>query len=53
MNEEEIKVKMDHGVARIFNRFGGNFFTCCLVGGAVLSRGPRMRWYLVELPCEG
>ena len=53
VNEEEIKVKMDHGVARIFNRFGGNFFICWLVGGAVLSRGPRMRCYLVELPCEG
>ena len=25
MDEEEIKIKMDDGVARFFTRFGGNF----------------------------
>ena len=25
MDEEEIKIKMDDGVARFFHRFGGNF----------------------------
>ena len=26
MDEEEIKIKMDDGVARFFTRFGGNLF---------------------------
>ena len=26
MDEEEIKIKMDDGVARFFTRFGGNCF---------------------------
>ena len=43
MDEEEIKIKMDDGVARFFTRFGGHSFICGLVGGAALSRGPRMR----------
>ena len=43
MEEEEIKIQMDDGVARFFTRFGGNLFICWLVGGAALSRGPRMR----------
>ena len=43
MDEEEIKIKMDDGVARFLTRFGGNLFICWLVGGAALSRGPRMR----------
>ena len=47
------KRKMDDGVARFFTRFGGNLFICWLVGGATLSRRPRMRYKLVELPCEG
>ena len=28
MDEEEIKIKVDDGVARFFIRFGGNLFTC-------------------------
>ena len=28
MDEEEIKIKMDDGVARFFTRFGGNLLTC-------------------------
>ena len=43
MEEEEIKIQMDDGVARFFTRFGENLFVCGLVGGAALSRGPRMR----------
>ena len=44
MDEEEIKIKLDDGVARFFTRFGGIFFLICrLVGGAALSRGSRMR----------
>ena len=43
MDEEEIKIKMDDGVARFFTRFGGNLLIFGLVGGAALSRGPRMR----------
>ena len=43
MDEEKTKVKMDDGVARFFTRFGGNLFICLLVGGAALSRRPRMR----------
>ena len=43
MDEEKIKIKMDDGVARFFTRFGGNLFICRLVGGAALSRRPRMR----------
>ena len=42
MDEEEIKIKMDDGVARYFTRFGWNIFICCLVGGGALSLGPRM-----------
>ena len=38
-----MKIKIDDGVAAFFTRFGGNLFICCLVGGAALSRGPRMR----------
>ena len=30
MDEEEIKIKMDDGVARFFTRFGGNSFICYL-----------------------
>ena len=26
MDEEDIKIKMDDGVARFINRFGGNYF---------------------------
>ena len=43
MDEEEIKIQMDDGVARFFTRFGGNLFICCLVGVTALSRGPKMR----------
>ena len=43
VDEEKIKIKMDDGVARFFTRFGGNLFICWLVGGAALSRRPRMR----------
>ena len=43
VNEEKIKIKMDDGVARFFTRFRGNLFICWLVGGAALSRRPRMR----------
>ena len=28
MDEEEIKIKMDDGVAVFFTRFGGNLLTC-------------------------
>ena len=28
VDEEEIKIKMDDGVARYFTRFGGNIFIC-------------------------
>ena len=31
MDEEEIKIKMDDGVARFFTRFGGNLFICLSV----------------------
>ena len=31
MDEEEIKIKMDDGVARFFTRFGGNLFICWLI----------------------
>ena len=41
--EEEIKIKMDDGVTRFFIRFEGNLLIFLLVGGAALSRGPRMR----------
>ena len=40
---DEEKLKIDEGVARFFTRFGGNLFICSLVGGAALSRRPRMR----------
>ena len=40
MDEEKKRKKMDDGVARFFTRFGGNLF---IVGGAALSRRPRMR----------
>ena len=40
VDEEEIKIKMDGGVARFFSCFGGNCFICWLVGGAALSLGP-------------
>ena len=43
MDEENIKIKMDDGVARFFVRFGGNLFICGHVGGAALSWRPRMR----------
>ena len=43
VEEEEIKIQMDDGVARFFTRFRGNLFICWLVGGAALSRRPRMR----------
>ena len=43
MDEEEMKIKMDDGVAGFFTRFGGIFLICGLVGGAALSQGPRMR----------
>ena len=43
MDEEEIKIKMDDGVSRYFTRLEGNLFICLLVGGAALSRGPRVR----------
>ena len=42
VNEEEIKIKMDDGVARYFTRFRGNWPICWLVGGAALFLGPRM-----------
>ena len=28
MDEEEIKIKMDDGIARFFTRFGGNLLIC-------------------------
>ena len=28
VDEEEIKIKMDNGVAGFFTRFGGNLFIC-------------------------
>ena len=40
---DEDKIKMDDGVARFFTCFSGNLFICWLVGGAPLSRRPRMR----------
>ena len=43
MDEEEIIIKMDDGVARFFTCFGGFVFICWLVGGTALSWGPRMR----------
>ena len=43
MDEEEIKIKMDDGISRFFTSFGRHSFICGLVGGAALSRGPRMR----------
>ena len=43
VDEEERKKKMDDGIARYFTRLEGNLFICLLVGGAALSRGPRMR----------
>ena len=47
--EEEIKIKMDDGIARCTLASGGFFsfffffINCCLVGGTALSREPRMR----------
>ena len=32
MVEEKIKIKMDDGVARFFNRFEGNLFICLACG---------------------
>ena len=43
VDEEKMKIKMDDGVARFFNHFRGNLFIYWLVGGAALSRRPRMR----------
>ena len=43
MDDEEIKMKIDDGVARFFTHFGGIFLICPLVGGTALSWGPRMR----------
>ena len=43
VDEEKIYIKMDDGVARFFTHFGGSLFICWLVGGATLSRRPRMR----------
>ena len=42
MDEEEIEIKMDDGIARYFTRFGGFLFVfvfVLLVGGAALSLG--------------
>ena len=44
VDEEEIKIKMDDGVARFFTCFGGNLFICWL---------SRTQNEIVELPCEG
>ena len=41
MDEEEIKIKMDDGVAGYFTRFGVDSFICWLMGDAALSLGPR------------
>ena len=49
MDEEEIKIKMDDGVARFFTRFGGNFLIC---GWPSLVSGTQNE-IVVELPCEG
>ena len=39
MNEEEIKIKMEDGVARFFNRFGGIFFYLLTCGRRSLVSG--------------
>jgi len=41
VDEEEIKIKMDDGVAGYFTRFGVDSFICWLMGDAALSLGPR------------
>ena len=43
MKKKKTKIKMDDRVARFFTRFVGNLFICWLVGGAALSRRPRLR----------
>ena len=49
MNEEKSKIKMDDGVARFFNRFGGNLLTC----GMRSLVSETQNEIVVELPCEG
>ena len=39
MDEEEIKIKMDDGVARFFTRFGGNIFYLLTCGRRSLVSG--------------
>ena len=39
MDEKEIKVKMDDGVARFFTRFGGNLFYLLTCGKRILVSG--------------
>ena len=39
MDEREIKIKMDEGVARLFNRFGGIFFNLLTCGRRSLVSG--------------
>ena len=39
MDEEEIKIKMDDGVARCFTRFGGSFFHLLTCGRRSLVSG--------------
>ena len=49
MDEEEIKIKMDDGVAGFFTRFGGNFlfvdllFIAFLYSAILCSRADSMR----------
>ena len=39
VDEEEIKIKMDHGVARFFTRFGGNIINLLTCGRHSLVSG--------------
>ena len=53
MNEEEIKIKIDDGVARYFTRFGGIVYNLLTCGRRSLVSGTQNDIVLVELPCEG
>ena len=53
MDEEEIKIEMDDGVARFFTRFGGNLSVYLLTCGRVSLFSGTQNEIVVELPCEG
>ena len=53
MDEEEIKIKMDDGVARFFTRFGGIFKINLLTCGRRSLVSVTQNKIVAELPCEG